>query len=401
MNILIISAVFPPEPVVSAKLSFDLANELSKDNDVTVISPKPTRPYGYNFVTNNKIYSFRHLIQDSFTCPQFSIFGRLRETFSFGMICYNYIKKNHSDIDLIYSNTWPLFAQFYVVRAAKKYNIPIIVHVQDIYPESLVNILPFGKKLFNKILLPIDKYNLSNAFKIISISLNMQSFIISSRGIPSEKIQIVSNWQDEKPFIDYHNYKIDRSENDLFTFMYLGNIGPLAGVEYLIDAFIVSGIENCRLVIAGSGSMKDFLIKRVKDSHNCVIEFWEVPDGKVPEIQSYADVLLLPMKKGGSLNSIPSKLPAYMFSQKPVLASVDDDSDTAFSIKVSKSGWVIKPESVEELSKTMRMVVSYKKDVLNEMGLNGFNFAINNFSKEVNLKKIINIFNEIIIKEKG
>ena len=47
MNILIISAVFPPEPVVSANLSRDLAEELSKNNQVTVLCPKPTRPNGF------------------------------------------------------------------------------------------------------------------------------------------------------------------------------------------------------------------------------------------------------------------------------------------------------------------------------------------------------------------
>lgn len=48
-NILIISAVFSPEPVVSAKLSEDIANELGLSNEVTVIAPKPTRPLGFKF----------------------------------------------------------------------------------------------------------------------------------------------------------------------------------------------------------------------------------------------------------------------------------------------------------------------------------------------------------------
>ena len=46
-KILIISAVFPPEPVVSAQISYDLAENLCKQNEVTVLCPKPTRPFGY------------------------------------------------------------------------------------------------------------------------------------------------------------------------------------------------------------------------------------------------------------------------------------------------------------------------------------------------------------------
>ena len=42
MNILIVSAVYNPEPVVSAKLSEDIANYLSVNHDVVVLAPKPT-----------------------------------------------------------------------------------------------------------------------------------------------------------------------------------------------------------------------------------------------------------------------------------------------------------------------------------------------------------------------
>jgi len=59
LNILIVSAVFMPEPVVSAQLSEDIANELAVNHKVTVISPKPTRPFGFKFLRKdiNKSYS--------------------------------------------------------------------------------------------------------------------------------------------------------------------------------------------------------------------------------------------------------------------------------------------------------------------------------------------------------
>ena len=48
-RILIISAVFPPEQVTSAALNYDLAHELAKTYDVTVLRPYPTRPIGMQF----------------------------------------------------------------------------------------------------------------------------------------------------------------------------------------------------------------------------------------------------------------------------------------------------------------------------------------------------------------
>ena len=67
MNILIISCVFPPEPVVSAKLSHDIAVSLSEKGDVvTVVSPKPTRPYKFKFELSETNNNFEHIILDSY-----------------------------------------------------------------------------------------------------------------------------------------------------------------------------------------------------------------------------------------------------------------------------------------------------------------------------------------------
>ena len=122
MKILIVTAVFSPEPVVSAKLSEDLAHELSKTNTVSVISPKPTRPFGFklNEKDINKSYSLINL--DSYTCPESNLYGRLRESYSFGIACKKYIKKNHNQIDLIYMSSWPIFAQYFTVKIADKFN---------------------------------------------------------------------------------------------------------------------------------------------------------------------------------------------------------------------------------------------------------------------------------------
>ena len=54
MNILIVSCVFHPEPVVSSKSSFSLAvNLASKNNDVRVLAPFPSRPSASDYPKKN------------------------------------------------------------------------------------------------------------------------------------------------------------------------------------------------------------------------------------------------------------------------------------------------------------------------------------------------------------
>jgi glycosyltransferase involved in cell wall biosynthesis len=398
--ILLISAVFPPEPVVSASMTYDLALALSRIWEVMVITPKPSRPFGFSFKkgsTNN--IEFEHIVLNSFTYPKSKIIGRLLESYSFGKHAANYIRKNRTGIDCIYVNTWPFLAQYLIIKAAKKYSIPSVIHVQDIYPESLANKIPIIGIINRMILLPMDIFILKNVSRIVAISDNMLNTFVQTRGISEDKIEIVQNWQDESEFIKRHELKVSLKKNEsaekLFVFMYLGNIGPVAGVDFLIESFVKADLKRALLIIAGSGSKKNECIKIAESYKSQNIKFCEVPMGRVPEIQEQADVMLLPVKSGASMSSIPSKLPAYMFSGKPILASIDEESDTATSIKQAKCGWVVPPEDIDALSKTMKILVSTPEVEMKNFGRNGFKYAMEKFSKERNLQKMICIINEV------
>ncbi len=390
MHILIISALFPPEPVVSARLSSDIASELSVSNTVTVISPKPSRPFGFQFTNKISSFYFKHIQVGSFICASSSLIGRFRESYSFGKHSYRYIAANNQNIDVIYANTWPLFGQYFAVKAARKYHIPILIHVQDIYPESLLKKLPFGSSFVNRIILPLDKYILGKSSHIIAISRNMKDYLVNSRKISQDKVTVIPNWQDEESFA-LNLIEPKASKESLFTFMYLGNIGPVAGLDLVLKAYAKANIKNSRLIIAGSGSMKENLMKQAENYLDCIIEFWSVTDSEVPVVQCKADAFLLPLKKGIGLTSSPSKVPAYMFSARPIIASIDKDSDTESVIISANCGWVIEPENIDKLAAMMNEIVLIPKDRMKILGENGRKYALNNFSKKVNVQKLVSL----------
>jgi glycosyltransferase involved in cell wall biosynthesis len=402
--ILLVCANFPPEPVVAACLSYDLARALSEIKEVTVLTPRPSRPCGFSFDTVSDDHDkFEHIVLKSYTCPQSKILGRMYESYSFGKHVVQYIERNWNRITAIYISAWPLIAQYLIVKASKRYAIQSIIHIQDIYPESLSNKIPLFGRVINKILLPLDRYILRHTTHIVAVSEHMRSTFISTRGIPCNKIAIVKNWQDESTFIINNDLKIKKYLSEVidkpFTFMYLGNIGPVAGVDFLIRSFIRAKLPGASLIIAGSGSQKEKCMGIAKAHDRANIVFIDVPAGKVPEIQSNADVLLLPLRKGASMSSVPSKLPAYMLSTKPVIACVDKQSDTAYTIEAAKCGWIVPPEDTETLALTMRMVSSASKHDLMRYGKNGFNYALENLSRQNNLKKLVDIFSQFIFTQ--
>lgn len=399
--ILMACACFPPEPVVAATLTHDLATRLSAGHKVRVLTPRPTRPFGFTFGGHPAgAKDFEHIILPSYTCSRMNVWGRVRESYSYGKHVSEYIRKNHTCIRFVYVCTWPLLAPCMILRTSRKYSIPSVVHVEDIYPESFASKFPVLGWLIKRILLPVDAYNLKKASKIIAVSENMRNYLIQTRNIPPAKIELIHNWQDESEFIRFHEKNPDKpADHEItkpFTFMYLGNIGPVSGIDYVIRCFNDAGIPNTQLVIAGSGSMKKVCEEIARKLNNPGIRFLDVPHGKVPEVQGQADVMLLHVRRGSAMSSVPSKLPAYMFSRKPVIASVDDASDTARTVRAARCGWVVPPEAPARFVQVLQDAAGCSHDALKDMGMSGFQYAMEHFSKRKNLHQIAQLISESV-----
>lgn len=395
-NVLIVSCVFPPEPVVSAQISKDLANELIRLGfGVTVLAPVPSRPLGYNFPEEVKFPAYceqnlpnvQIIHVKSAVSPASSFWGRAKESYSFGMAVVSYLKTHHAKYSKVYINSWPLISQYLIARECVRNNLRYIMHIQDIYPESLTNKLPsIFRYPVNNLLMPLEKFHLKHAQKVIAISEGMKSYFIKSRKLSSENISVVYNWQDDEEFkADFG----DAPSSNKFTFMYLGNIGPVAGVDTLIRSFCKANVRDCRLIIAGNGVDKAACIELAAKSPDADILFIDVLYGNVAKAQNQADVLLLPVIKGGALSSIPSKLPGYMLSKKPILATLDRESDTAKAILAAGCGWVGDAEDEAWLTEQIETVSLIKKEELPSLGMNGYDYCMANFSKRVNLAKLL------------
>jgi glycosyltransferase involved in cell wall biosynthesis len=141
----------------------------------------------------------------------------------------------------------------------------------------------------------------------------------------------------------------------------------------------------------GNGNEKDKCIRIANELKNQRIQFLEVIPSDVPSIQSRADVLLLPLKKGISLTATPSKLTAYLFSAKPVIACVENESDVANILKEANCGFVVDPENAENLKIAMKRLYEMEEADLKEMGEKGKDYALSKLSKKTNLNKVVTI----------
>ncbi len=398
-SILIISAVFPPEQVTSAFLNYDLAHELARKYDVTVLRPYPTRPIGAKFKTAEvEDKSFKTILVDSYTHPQSELIGRFRESIDFGKKCAKYIKKHHNNISFIYNSAWQLFGLGLVAYMAKRYKIPYMVPVQDIYPECLLtkgNKPWIVKKMVMGILKPIDTYYQRNAASIRTISDEMASYLSVTRKIPRDKYLIVNNWQNDE---DFENVRNDFPQ-DIIRFVFVGSINVHSNVEIIIKAFAEANIPKSELVLYGGGNQKEDCMKLVRQMGLGNVHFSFVNRDQIPQIQSQASVLVLALPTGNGKLCLPSKMTSYMMSGKPVLASVDCDSATARYIHEAQCGLTVEPDNIPSLVEGFREMANLSTERLIVIGNNSRLFAENNLTRKINLHKVSETIVSIIENE--
>lgn len=395
-RILIISAVFPPEQVTSAFLNYDLAHELAKSYDVTVLRPYPTRPIGATFDSADvEDRSFKTILINSYTHPESELKGRFKETVDFGRKSAGYIKEHKNEIDFIYNDGWQLFGLNIVAKTCVKYDIPYIVPIQDIYPECMLtkaNYPGIVKKTIAAVLKPIDRYYQKHAYRVRTISDEMADYLSSTRKIDRDKYLVVNNWQNDDDFQKLP----EKKDNNKLIFEYVGSINVHANVDLMIKAFAEANISNSELRIYGGGNQKETCQQLVKDLGLTNVTFGFVSRSEIPEVQAAASVLILALPTGNGNLCLPSKLTSYLLSGRPVLASVDQDSSTKRILEGEGCGKTVVPDDKEALVNGFKYFAELTSEEREQMGERSREYALKHLTREANLSLVINSINNIL-----
>ena len=395
-TVLIVSAVFPPEQVTSALMNYDLAVELAKKHDVTVLRPFPTRPFGAKYESAGiKSVGFNTILLNTYTHPQSQIVGRFRESIDFGKKAAKYIKQHHNEIDFVYNCAWQLFGVYIVAKTAKKYGIPYMIAIQDIYPETLFaghNYPSVLQKAVMGVLGPMDKFYQKHAYRVRTISDEMASYLSKTRSISKDKYLVVNNWQNDE---DFSPVSMDINSGPL-VFAYVGSINVHSNVDLIIKAFHKANMQNAELRIYGGGNRTERCKALAKELRLPNVFFDMVSRDLVPKVQSDADVLVLALPKGNGEFCLPSKITSYMLSGKPILASIDLNSATHRYLLEAKCGVVVESDNENALADAFEKLNKMDREQLTEMGRNGKRFADNYLTKKVNLKMVVDAIKECI-----
>lgn len=371
MRILRLRAYFSPEKTSGLHLDNDLNEALAKSNITCVnYTPIPTRGVSRETTAKYRTLKTEVLYNGKFVVNRFAMFreGSNALQRAFRYFCCNIVEyflgTTEKEIDLVYSSSTPptqgMLSALVAKKLSKKYKrkVPFIYNLQDIFPDSLVStgLAKKGSVLW-KIGRKIEDYTYQNADKIIVISEGFKNNIMA-KGVPEEKIEVISNWIDLDSV-----HPVGREENKLlsefsiaptkFLVVYAGNFGASQGADIILKAAEkLRDQRDIQFIIFGGGAYFEDA-KRTAETMDNVFSHELLSADRVSEVYSLGDVALITCKPGTGNAGMPSKTWSIMACNTPIIASFDTNSDLADVIRDAGAGKCVEPGDVGALARAI------------------------------------------------
>ena len=408
MNILIISQYFWPE---NFRIN-EISNELSKlGNKVSVLTGMPNYPEGFfykDFLKNKSSYS-RYKNINIFRVP---IIPRRRNKFN---LFINYIsfvisasifglfniKKNDYDIIFVFQ-TSPVFVGIASSIISKTKNVPQIIWVLDIWPETLISvgitnefIINFVRKIVNDIyscsflVLAQSKSFVENIKKYKSIKNNVFYFPVWS--------EFNLNLTKQKKAQEI------KVRKNCFTIIFAGNIGEAQDFPTIINAIEYlskNRFNDFRLLVIGDGRKKKWLMKNIKERglEKYVEIYKKFPLSKMPSIFLHGDALLVSLSDQIAFNmTIPGKVQTYLSTGLPILGILNGEG--ANLINEAGAGYTCNAGNYKDLANLIIRLKNDPKDLKIKMGQRGKIFGASKFNKKKLMRKLNKIFKHVVINK--
>jgi glycosyltransferase involved in cell wall biosynthesis len=292
------------------------------------------------------------------------------------------------------------------IKIAKKFDIPCICEVRDLWPETIFMGGRLDEKsIFGRLLTAGEHWIYRKADALIFTKEGDTDYIkekkwdtIQGGDIDLTKTHYINNGVDIESF---NNLIKEKQFNDLdleakkFNVVYVGAIRPINNVGNILGAAkILLDHDDIQFIIYGDGSQKGMLEKRTVDEGLSNVKMKGFVNKQfIPYILSKSSINILNYSQtqyNWSRGNSSNKLFEYMASGKPIISTVK----MGYSIiDKYKCGIELENSMPTELANTILKVKNMNKEQYNKLGANAKSGA-----EEFDFKKLTNKLIEVINK---
>jgi glycosyltransferase involved in cell wall biosynthesis len=424
MNILLLTAYFPPDTGSAAHFFYELGTALvERGHQVTVTTGMP----GYHAQGSLERYKGKKWIMEKVEgmevvraatpqLPRHLMVGRALWQFS-GAVAFFLasLRLAPHTVAMVYSPPLPLGLTAWGLRRLK--GTPFILNVQDLFPQSIIDLGLLKNSWLIRLFEAMERFVYRQADAITVHSEGNRQHVTEKcrkgeggegerrRGI-GIKVEVIPNWVDTdfiRPGERMNGFRQEHGLADSFVISFAGVLGYSQDLDVVLEAARLVNHQPSSFarqpvtwLIMGDGVERTRLEEKVRSMRLCNVRFLPMqPREKYPELLSASDVCLVTLHEEVKTPVVPSKILSIMAAARPIVAAMDLEGDAPKLIAEAGCGICVPPGDARALAEAI-MKLYLNRSLCQELGRNGRRYAEEHLSLETAVRKYEELFSNII-----
>lgn len=224
----------------------------------------------------------------------------------------------------------------------------VIFNVQDVFPDAAERTGAVTDRRILTVARWLERVTYRRA-RVVTVLSSDLAHNVAAKMAPQcrQRVRVIPNFVDTEAIVPgdrMTSYRHELGIGNEPVVMYAGNVGFSQPFEFMIEA--ARRLPQVMFVINGDGAAAPVVDRSAASLHNLFRVGYQ-PADRLSEVLATADVHVVLLKQGLGAVSVPSKTYSVLAAARPVVASIDLDTEIPRLLQRGDCGVAVPPNDVE------------------------------------------------------
>lgn len=311
------------------------------------------------------------------------------------------LRKRRFDVVFVYAPS-PLLQALPALFFAWSRGIPLVLWVQDLWPEALVSTGFVRNGFLLSLTERVVRFIYRHADLLLISSEGFRASVLQRGGSPEKTVYHPNSSGMTPPntAVTDRSRMIVEEIGKHFSIVYAGNLGTVQSLDTVIAAAsLLRHYPDIRFYLIGGGTQAETLADQMRNLglDNIHMHEWIAAE-EIHAVYAAASVLLVPLKEDFHIrHTIPNKLQVCMAAAKPIIVS--GDGEVAQTLIQADAGLACAAGDVQALADAVLRMQDMTSEQRGRFGANGKAYFQQHFELSFKTQTLIRLMRGVLPKE--